>query len=173
MSQEPISAGEGDTPDRAAVSPPPAGTWWRWRSLLLGPVIVQLTVAFSLYRDLRAGTGGPAILAPLAFLHLAGAIGILAGVLSRLRSVFFLGLACTALGVAVPITMSLVAVPITKDTSSIPGLGSFDAEGLGTLMFLRLLFELPFWVLYGAIVAYGYVRARRAGKRVSTVGGGR
>ncbi len=162
MSQEPVSAHEGRASDGAAGTPRPAGAWWRWRPLLLGPAIVQLAVAYGLYRDLRDGVGAPAILAPLAFLHLAGTVGILGGVLTRLRSVFFLGLVCTALGAALPIAMSAVAVPINKDTSSIPGLGSFDAEGLGTLMFLRMLFELPFWVLYAAIAAFGYVRARRS-----------
>ncbi len=139
-----------------------AGAWWTWRAVLLGPAIIQLVVAYSLYRELREGVAAPAILVPVALLHVAGAAGILGGVLGRSRTGFFLGLACVILGFALPIAMNAVAAPVDKDTSSIQGLGTFDAEVLGTLMFLGMLFEAPFWLLYAAIAAWGYLRLRFA-----------
>jgi hypothetical protein len=165
MKQEP----DPDDAPRAAANSPGGetrpGAWWTWRAVLLGPAIIQLLVAYSLYRELRAGLAGPVILVPLALLHVAGGVGILGGVFGRSRGIFLLGLASTMLGVVFPIVMNAVAVPIDNDASSIPWLGVFDTESLGTLMFLRLLFEAPFWLLYVAIATVGYIRARAVWRR--------
>lgn len=142
----------------------PAGAWWTWRAVLLGPAFIQLIVARSLYTDLWGGSSSPAILVPLTVLHVAGPAGILGGVLGRSRHSLFLGLACTALGFALPIVMNAVAAPVDKDTALIPGLGRYDAEGLGAVMFLRLLIEAPFWLVYAAMAALGFFRVRLRGR---------
>jgi len=60
------------------------------------------------------------------------------------------------------VLLNAVATPIDKDFSNLPGLGLYDAEGIGFLMLLRVIFETPFWLLYGLIIGVRWVRRTRA-----------
>lgn len=124
--------------------------------LLLGPALTQLAVAYLLSQDLRSGVNGAAVPVPVILLALGGAGGIVAGALGRSWTVFRVGILCALLGFALPAAIH-PATPVDQHTSRIPGLGDFDAEGLGTLMFYRMLAELPFWGLYAVIAVVGYV----------------
>ncbi len=103
---------------------------------------------------------------PLILLALGGAGGIVAGVFGRSRRVLHVGILCAVLGFVLPIAINAAAAPVDKDTSTIPGLGDFDAEGLGLLTLIRGLVELPFWTLYALIAIVGYLGSRRLEKGI-------
>lgn len=128
------------------------------RLLLVIPALVQLGVGGLLILEARKSLGAPAINYTLAFLHLVGAVGIL----SRRTRLFYLGLASSALGLALPALINALATPVDKDYSILPGVGLYDAEGTGFLMLLRVIFETPFWLLYGVTVAVRWARRGRA-----------
>lgn len=152
---------------RAGAAPPGGGPRtgegrWTPRVLLIGPALMQLVVAYVLSQDLQQHLRAAPLLAPLILLALGGAGGIAAGVFGWSRRLFHLGILCALLGFAVPAAIHAFSAPVDQNTSAVPGLGDYDAEGLGTLMFYRMLVELPFWGLYGVIATIGYVGSRQA-----------
>ena len=161
MIGERVSGGRtGDT--RADRGAQPNESCWTPRALLLGPALVQLVVAYLFSRDLRAGGNAPAVLVPLILLALGGAGGIVAGVFGRSRRLFHLGILCALVGFALPVALNAAATPINRSTALLPVLGDFDAEALGTLLFMRMVVELPFWGLYGILGIVGHLGSRRA-----------
>lgn len=152
-------SGGGTGEARSDGGAQPSESCWTPRILLLGPALMQIVVAYVLSQDLRGGVNAPAVLVPLILLALGGAGGIVAGIFGRSRQVWHLGILCALLGFVLPVAIHAAATPVDKSTSAIPGLGDFDAEGLGTLMFYRMLVELPFWGIYAVIVIVGYLRS--------------
>jgi hypothetical protein len=146
---------------RADGGAQPGGSRWTPRVLLLVPALMQLAVAYLLSQDLRGGVNGAPVLVPVILLALGGAGGIVAGAFGRSQTAFHFGILCALLGFALPAAIHAAATPVDQHTSTIHGLGDFDAEGLGALMFYRMLVELPFWGLYAVIAVVGYVGSRR------------
>jgi hypothetical protein len=134
------------------------------RVLLLGPAALQVLVAYLLFQEMRGRPSEVGVLAPVILVALGGAGGLGAGMLSRSGRVFRLGILCSLLGFALTVLIQATSTPVDKDTSAGLGFGTFDAAGLGTLMFIRVLVELPFWVLYALIAIVGYLGSRRPGK---------
>ncbi len=132
--------------------------------LLLGPALMQIVVAYLLSQELRDRASEARVLVPVILLALGGAGGLVAGIFSRSRRLFRLGLLCSLLGFAFQATINAASTPVDKGTSTIPGLGDFDAEGLGLLTLMRMLVELPFWMLYALIAIIGYLGSRRLEK---------
>jgi len=154
--------GTGEVPSDGGAQP--GGSCWTPRLLLLGPALMQLVVAYVLSQELRSRASEAGVLVPVILLALGGAGGIVAGIFGRSRRVLHLGVLCAVLGFVLPIAINAAAAPVDKDTSTIPGLGDFDAEGLGLLTLVRVLVELPFWMLYALIVIVGYLGSRRLEK---------
>lgn len=146
---------------RSSARVQPRGGFLTPRALLLGPAVMQVVVAYLLFQELRGRPSEAGVLAPVILLALGGAGGLGAGLLSRSRRVFRLGILCSLLGFALTVVIQTAATPVDKDTSVVLGLGTFDAAGLGTLMFTRVLLELPFWVLCALLAIVGYLGSRR------------
>ena len=162
-------SGDRVTGDSIESRPPagvhPRGSLWTPRVLLLVPALMQLVVAYLLSQQLLDRVNAAAVLVPVILLALGGAGGLVVGILRNSGRAFHLGVLCSLLGFAVPAVIQGASTPIDKDTSVVPGLGTFDAEGLGTLMLIRVLLELPFWALYGLFAIVVYLGSRRTDKR--------
>lgn len=167
--QRVMAIGDSATRDPMDARPPagahPGASLWTPRVLLLGPALVQLVAAYLLSHELLGGVNAAPVLVPLILLALGGAGGLVAGILSRSGRAFSLGILCSLLGFGLQAVVQGTSTPVDKDTSVVPGLGTFDAEGLGTLTLIRVLLELPFWILYGLIAMVAYLGSRRTERR--------
>jgi hypothetical protein len=126
----------------------------RW--FLLIPALIQLLVALMLIYASFENSTTRRIDYSLALILIMGGIGLL----SRRRRLFWVGLLCATFGFLLPIIIQAVATPVDKDYFDLPGIGLYDAEGVGTLMFFRLM-EFPFWLFYGGTIAVLWVRRHR------------
>jgi hypothetical protein len=159
-----VSGDAGTSRLRAGV--PSIGSRWTPRVLLLGPALMQLAVASLLSRELRGGIRAAAVLVPVILLALGGAAGLAAGMFRSSGKALHLGILSSLLGFALAAVIPGASTLADTHTSVVPGIGELDAEGLGTLMLIRVLVELPFfWVLYSLIASVAYVGSRETERR--------
>jgi hypothetical protein len=124
------------------------------RVLLLIPALFQFLVAWT-FMELSLESHLARLVAySVALLIITGGVGLL----SRRRRLFWLGLLGAMLGFLLPLIMGALSTPVDKDHSYLPGIGTYDAEGVGIILALRLIFEIPFWLLYGAVVLIFWAR---------------